>query len=109
MKSKQREDKGGRASVKPSLIHSQAIQAGLFGPERLSSRSCLLPGPLLCSFDPVRSCVFWRPAVWLLGPLTPAEEVQRHHEAGSVWRTRGDAEVTWSHSGAGTDEKMTAV
>lgn len=84
-------------------FHFQAIQAGLFGPKHPSSRSSLLPGPVFSTFSPVWSCVFWRPPVWLLGPLTSPEEVLRCHEAGCVWRTCGDAEVTGGHPGAGND------
>lgn len=87
-----------------SFIHVQAIQTGLFGPERPSSRFSLFPGPVFSPFGSVRGCVVWRPAVWLLGPLTPAEEIQHRHEAGCVWRTCGDAEVAGSHYGAGTDD-----
>lgn len=85
-------------------LHFQEHQAGLFGPKRPSSRSGLIPGLVFSPCVPVWSCVFWRPAVWLLGPLAPAEEVQHHHEAGGVWRARGDAEVSGGHSRTGNDD-----
>lgn len=94
--------KGDWAPVKPNLFCFQALQVGISGPEHPSSGSSLFPGPLLSPPHTVRSCVLWRPAVWLLGPLTAAEAVQRHHEAGCVWRACGDAEVTGSHPGAGS-------
>lgn len=40
----------------------------------------------------------------MLGSLAPAEEVQHHHEAGGVWRARGDAEVSGGHSRTGNDD-----
>lgn len=91
--------------VKANLFHYQAIQAGLVGPGRPSSGSRLLPGPVHGSSDPVRGRVLWRPALWQLVVVTPAEEVQRHHEAGCVRGTCGNAEVPGSHSGTGNDEE----
>lgn len=96
------------ADLKPSLQLSsalfplQAAASGRPGPGPASSRPGLLPGPVLCSADPVRGRVLRGPAVWLLGPAAAAEEVQRHHEAGRVRRARGDPEVAGSHSGTGT-------
>lgn len=89
------------ALVKSNLSHFQAVQAGLSGPPRPSSRPGVLPGPVLGPPDPVRSRVLRWPAVWLLGPPTAAEAVQRHHEAGCVWGARGDAEVSGRHPGTG--------